>query len=267
MTLSPDAGASQQQTPDAPRFWFSIEEMEPSSKFEDRREQGQWLPPRPLHSNVMIQAYRGRLFQFCNWSTQTARRQDVENKVHYKTCSLYHNRGHVWIYPADATRHKVGDGTSSRSEDDSSDSDSEKERSLEELEDWQPLSFETSQPNSPSGGASYCKTRGRLSTLYAQRRDQSAILELLPDRYHAAADRFFPATTYGGLVGDLPILLALTALSVSRDRVAHALQWCLGRTYTPHSCPRGEGCQYHKTIASNRLVYSYILQGNPSEAW
>ena len=63
-----------------------------------------------------------------------------------------------------------------------------------------------------------------MQTLRMQRSDQLWPRLLLPDIYHAhhimADERYLG---YGGLKGDLPVLLALIAFSTSREQLRHVL--------------------------------------------
>ena len=76
---------------------------------------------------------------------------------------------------------------------------------------WKPLTFEHNEIDY----SSYLTNSGVSGRLRCQRPDQLWQRMLLPEIYHSPAIAKDP--THGGLSGDLPIFLALIALSMSRE--------------------------------------------------
>jgi hypothetical protein len=84
-------------------------------------------------------------------------------------------------------------------------------------ENWHPLRFE----HSTDDYSSFLNNAAGDLTLAVRRRDQLWPRMLLPDIYHG--DRITRNQSYGGLIGELPILLALIAFSTSRDTLPNVL--------------------------------------------
>ena len=231
--------------------------MEPSNNFEIRlNAHRQWQPPRPRRSNKLVDRHTtGNWYEFKNGRTTQVEKPARARLEHFKTFSFYFSDGNIWIYPCDATRYQVGDGLGSRriagsptpnEETDVSSSDYETDNDNDRrMEDWRPLSFKCPIPGDNSF-CSYATIRAQEETLRLQRPDQASLSQLLPDRYHAAPEARRAPQGYGGLVGELPILVALIAYSVRPDRVDGALTHCLRQGYNSHHRPRGEGCKFHE---------------------
>lgn len=126
----------------------------------------------------------------------------------YKTYSLYHARGVFWIVNYDATQSKVGDGQHDEDEEEGSSSEDEDD---DQYDDWSEPSF---GPANVEGHPflSYAGSHVGERRLLAQRRGQDWVNHLLPDRYQSR----FTATDArsGGLVGELPLLIGLAAMSL-----------------------------------------------------
>lgn len=75
-----------------------------------------------------------------------------------------------------------------------------------------------------SNWASQCAFGANQERLYTQRPDQLWVDELLPMRNQAQYDRRTEDVRYGGLFGELGILLGLLALSVKPSNVDAAVQ-------------------------------------------
>ena len=157
------------------------------------------------------------------------------------------NNQKLWIYRSDALRHQVGDGSVNPeiSPDESSSDDDEEEDDNECTEDWVPLKFAW-PPEDRLARASYATTRCPHDRMRLQRPDQLVLGELLPDQYLATPAARMPSRPFGGLIGELPILVALIAYSVRQGNVDGALTQCLRRNYRPHNRLRGEGCKSRK---------------------
>ena len=232
-------------------FWFSIDVIQPNNDFDQRYdEDNQWLPPRPRGSNVLYPANtHGRYYEYRNRRVHLGDRPRSQEAAHYKTFSFYHNRGVFWIYPSDA-RQKVGDGTGNLrihgddTENDSNGSSSEDNGTDQNMNqaDWTSLSFQWPM-SLDNTGLSYATVRARRATIYTQRPNQHWVQQLLPSAYHAPPERYNTVPGQGGLVGELPIMIALIAFSVRPDQVHHTLLEHMQRTYHVHDSSPGEGCK------------------------
>jgi hypothetical protein len=99
---------------------------------------------------------------------------------------------------------------------------------------WRPLTFEHDNHNY----SSYLTNAGTAGTLRCQRTDQQWPRMLLPDIYQTQA--MAPDLRYGSLKGDLAILLALIALSMSRDDLQHYLpSMFTNQSWQVHGLPHG----------------------------
>ncbi|KAK3712169.1 hypothetical protein LTR37_009260 [Vermiconidia calcicola] len=253
-----------------PRFWLSVDPIKPSGRFQERIDRtGHWAPPRPLHSNEYVPGYTTRRwFEFSNWRTREVESQEVNGKPPYKTYSFYMSNHKIWIYRSDATHYKVGDGsgnpriTSGAASDDEEDESSSESSSDDDdrVEDWVPLKFRWPDEIN-SSGVSYATTRGPYDRLRLQRPDQVVLRELLPDQYLATPETQRPRRPYGGLIGELPILIALIAYSVRPNEVDGALVHCLRRGYRSYNRPRGGGWNQQRGL----VVRVFRNLGNPNE--
>jgi hypothetical protein len=118
----------------------------------------------------------------------------------YKTYSLYYSAGcGIFVLPLDATAIHS-----------------------DEWRTWKPLRFE----HSPQDYSSSLTEAGSQPGLSLQRTDQQWPRVLLPDIYHAPSLTGAGALNYGGLTGELPILLGLYALSTCRTWLQDILPRC-----------------------------------------
>lgn len=205
---------------------------------------GRWLPPRELGANKLSQSPFHHIWYHYDGRQTTVVPQPTVPMQHYNTYSLYIINHKIWIYPYDATVAKVGNGTTNPDAEsepgNSSDEEGARPPSIA-AEDWTPLRFQW--PNTDNvGSPTFVARRALESTLQCQRSDQRWVREILPIRYHAEAGYRAEPQGRGGLVGELPILIALIALSVRPDQVPTALVHCMGHEYNPHGLPRGQGC-------------------------
>jgi len=99
---------------------------------------------------------------------------------------------------------------------------------------WRPLTFEHDNHNY----SSYLTNAGNAGRLRCQRPEQQWPRMLLPDIYQSQ-----PMPTdqrYGGLKGDLAILLALIALSMGRENLQHYLpSMFTNQRWQVHGLPHG----------------------------
>ncbi|KAI7334824.1 hypothetical protein KC315_g3569 [Hortaea werneckii] len=148
----------------------------------------------------------------------------------------------------DATAERVGDGRDTTAAngngngDDSSDeSDNSSESSDDEEEaerpDWSTMSFSLG-----SSYASYAGQRQQQQRLHCRRHDQLWATQLFTDIYTAQQENRNPQ--YGGLNGEIPLLIALLALTMPSQCLPQYLPQCMGNTwnvYPPNTFPRGCG--------------------------
>lgn len=235
--------------------------MGPSGDFEQSVANGQWLPPRRRLANVLLPGYTtGKWYEYNDWRVREVDGPNLARKVHYRTYSFYHNEGAIWIYPSDATRHRVGEcgdlenrrirGRHVGLEDDDSSSDDD-DSFDRHTENWVPLRFSAVAGDSTL--TSKATTRGLGQRILFQRPDQTSLHELLPNQYLAPRQDWRAAPGYGGLVGELPILIALVAYSVPPHGVSTKLAECIRQGYRPHGRRRGEGCKCKPSLLQRNV--------------
>lgn len=199
---------------------------------------GHWLPPRALGTNRLSPSLGcGR------WYRYTHGHEPVPVPLpsgthHYRTASLYYTRATIYLVPYDATQNQVGDGTPGPEQDeDTTSSDDTESESGRNYQDWRELGFHW-QSNPPLlNSVSRATYDGpRQSMCLHHQGQQQWIRQLLPDRYRPtqpASPATHPPT--GGLIGDLPILIGLIALSVHPDHVDDAVRYCMhGPSWRPY---------------------------------
>ncbi|KAK5162904.1 uncharacterized protein LTR77_011065 [Saxophila tyrrhenica] len=232
----------------SPHFFLQVEQMRPSQDFEPRYDgQGHWKPPNPLGSNELIQEEAASWYEFDNWHARAVGALDDE-KYDYKTFSFYSNEGRIWMWEGDATSSRIGDGVSNRRirprvtgrQRHANRSSSDESEDSAHTDDWAQLSFLWPIPQDPLHRSRITR-RGNSRQVRLQQRNSIGLYQLLPEPYRAASDQRHGAQGHGGILGDLPILIALLALSVLPSEVGGALVNCLRRTYRPHQYNIGRG--------------------------
>jgi hypothetical protein len=177
-----------------PQFIFRIDEIEERSDAPDNIDhKGNWIPIAVTGWNVRKGAGHGVSHMWYKCDEQRIRH--LPNAVApagqqpYKVFSMFYSGGHgFWVLRGDATNPAEG-------------------------ETYHSLMFEHDENT-------YCSSLtnvGTERTLRVQRPESRWPTMLLPDIYHGAA---YPHAGYGGLKGDLPILLALIAFSMKSGRLA-----------------------------------------------
>lgn len=233
------------------RFWFQVEQLEPNRQYRQRTSaDGRWLPPRQRGSNTIRSGHTTGHWYYHDGNHTTRVRQPAQAQYEeFKTFSFYHDHGYIWVYPDDAESHAVGNGTG-HSDDGDTDNDSgsssgDEDEEDRHVEDWQPLSFDWPLRRDVSH-TSYATVRGGHELLYVQRQDQSWVRQVMPSIYWAAPEYRDVPAGHGGLVGELPILIALIAFSVPPSLVDAAVRTSIYRQqYRQHRlCARGEGCKH-----------------------
>ncbi|KAI7210274.1 hypothetical protein KC333_g8309 [Hortaea werneckii] len=232
----------------APVFFFTVGIMLPDSTRAPRVSSGatggRWIPPKALGGNI-----RGTILNFKHDGRRTTWVSALPLTLReYKCYSVYHDHAFLWTVDYDATTERVGDGRdttaangngndSSDEDDNSSESSGDEEE--DERPDWSTMSF--------SPGASYTSYAGQRQQqqrLHCRRHDQLWATQLLTDIYTAQQENQNPQ--YGGLNGELPLLIALLALTMPPQCLPQYLPQCMGNTwnvYPPNTFPRGCGCR------------------------
>lgn len=221
-----------------PAFYFSIKEI-----CEKRlpglpgrcSRQGSWLPPKALGTNVPAADYgEERWFYHDHRGTfhvQDPTQTQPQRSEHYRICSVYHDRSVLRAVPFDVTGAKVGDGLHTTDEGDDGDTSDEEEsgnQSSKPWTDWKEISFHWGQD---SNGAyySYVTLDGGKQCLCIEHPQRAAwVRQLLPTRYRALRVRQRQVLQNdGSMIGELPVILALYALSVEPEHVDDTFRTCV----------------------------------------
>lgn len=195
--------------------------MVPEPRNDNRIDaKDRWLPPKRQGSNVPLilqgQQTAVNLIFYHDETTgrttpmnQAAVANYRERFAHYKTYSMYHARGVLMAVDCDATLRMVGDGKHEADDDDNeslSESDDDGP-----YDDWTELTFGSANVGGQPS-LSYVGCRGRERRMAAQRRGQDWVHHLVPDRYQSRISA--TDNRPGGLVGELPLLIGLVAMSL-----------------------------------------------------
>ena len=219
-------------------FIFQINEMRatatvqrPSRKLPD----GTWMPPRRYGKSFISE--QGPLFIYAEGQARNMDEDDLMRLSRgkglaafkwYGDLSMYYNyrdeRFHAIMY--DATRFQVGDGTHENDPDNDEGYVAPEQR---ETGDWAELGFEhparDPYDRSHSSYSSQICVQGSQDRLRIVRSGQRWVPELLPHGYRDVQeytpDPRDPRTNrYGGMFGDIRLLLALIAFSTPEATVA-----------------------------------------------
>ncbi|KAK4942360.1 hypothetical protein LTR28_008692 [Elasticomyces elasticus] len=160
------------------------------------------------------------LLFYYDYDYGTRQVQRVPNQMrHYKTFSVYMNQSTFWIFPDDATTNPTVN--------------------------WSRMNFDYPADRNLKYPA-YVGFAGEFIRMRFQHEEQRSWFDrLLPDRYHAIPTH--PSTAenraFGGLIGELPMIIALIAFSVGPPDVEAALQHCMvGPRWRLHNRAPREGC-------------------------
>ncbi|KAF2113808.1 hypothetical protein BDV96DRAFT_117764 [Lophiotrema nucula] len=191
-----------------PKYFFRIDEIGESPNATQNVDlRGNWIPSTEEDDNIRIGGGVSGRTWYCDNQQIYAVGQLPAGCAPYKTYSVYYSAGHgFWVFRGDAT--------------DPSDD-----------ENWHPLRFEWDEQD---GYSSYLTNAAEHNTLRIQRAQQQWPSLLLPDIYHTT--QLTPYQQYGGLKGELPIFLALMALSTSREWLPNVLPTIFaGGQFIPHT--------------------------------
>jgi hypothetical protein len=163
---------------------------------------------------------------------------------------MYYCMGQFYMVPYDCTRFAVGSGRANEGDEGSSEEeDAEGEEEADELEinsmTWEVLRFHWI----PQGFISEAWFNGAYARLNTQRPDQRWINKLLPSPYRAEYGRRTQDPLYGGLNGDLAILIALLAFSAYDGATCDVFEYSVRRVHGDnggwriHNRHEEEGCK------------------------
>jgi len=217
--------------------------MQPHPNVRPRVDRsGQWLPPRIRGANILVQGDTSNmLFYYDPGQGLAYPRQDYpQDLIHYSDFSVYFYRDVFWCVPGDAIANAIGDWRSDDPQAGRASYQSQEETAG--WHDWHLLTF-------AYGSNDYSSRVGighDNHTLYTQRPDQRWVPEIFPDVYHAPGPRRTQNVRFGGLSGDLGLLLALLAFSVSPEEVRTAVETCVrGDGWRPFlNAERRSGCKW-----------------------
>ena len=85
--------------------------------------------------------------------------------------------------------------------------------------------------------------RGLNQTLNVRWPDQGQVRELLPSRHHANGLRPAVQQGYGGITGEIAVLVALVIYSLPPNLMDLALNRCFRLRYERHEVDPGYGCK------------------------
>lgn len=241
-----------------PSFWFTIDRMRVNRNAPpDEITPGIWIPPRMKNGNLkqdgettdVLFLFDGTNVQ--RWEGATPTDLGLHS---YRTMSIYYDVGRFWIVPYDATKYTVGEGGAHQAAletSDDSDSDSDDEDEDEDfdptVEDWAFVAFQH-DIDPLNGYASYIMRRGDRQKLRVQRPSQRWAHTLLPRHFHAEQGTPDNYPQYGGMIGELNIIIGLFAFSVRSNRVEDTLTYCMhnGQFRGPNidNDHIGRGCKY-----------------------
>ena len=198
-----------------PAFVFQIHEVREHQNVQPSADtNGYWLPSHVPGHNVVVPEGVSNAWWICNgnviWTVPEAQLPD---KQYYKTFSVFFSGGFGFrVLRGNATVPAAGEA-------------------------WQPLGFEHDKKDAHS---SYLTNVMQQPTLRSHRTNQAWVPMLLPNTYHG------PRSTNqnrGALKGELPIFLALLALSMPKDQVMASLpRLFTGGNWQLHAL--GNGCAY-----------------------
>ncbi|KAJ8107940.1 hypothetical protein OPT61_g8518 [Boeremia exigua] len=182
-----------------PRFLFRINELREHPNIVPGTDaSGNWVPSITRGYNYVVQEGVTNLWWLCDG--ERIRDQPVPQErlppgmVPYKTFSMfYSDGGSFWILRGDATN-------------------------LEFDEPWFRLCFEHDDAD---GFSSFLTNAREQPALRCRRLNQTWVRMLLPDVHHGSA--IVDAEQYGGLKGELPILLGLLAFSMPKESLQQFL--------------------------------------------
>ncbi|OQO15102.1 hypothetical protein B0A48_00484 [Cryoendolithus antarcticus] len=205
-------------------YYFRMKGLHANDNGHERQVDGDWRPPRGQGKNT-YKDWPGwsDYALFYHDSGATIRVSGTPESLQlkpYGTCSMYFNKANIWVVNCDATQRIIHDGN----DNDTSDR-SQASLPRNATNDWSHIHFKTVEADVDRPRTiSYVTYDAAEEKLIYQHHGQEWAKKLFPDRYSQMGERSLGADPHsGGLVGDLPILLGLVALSVDprgmQDRI------------------------------------------------
>ncbi|KIW07293.1 hypothetical protein, variant 1 [Verruconis gallopava] len=234
-----------------PPFIFQANRIRQNENLRSIRDtHGRWQPPRALHgSQIRLGQSTDRFFYF-NGERTAEIGELPQNAELYRTVSMYYSLGQFYMVPYDCTLYTVGSGRANDEEGDSSEEEDAEGEDEGELEinsiDWSLLRFHWLS----QGYLSEAWFNGSYPRLNTQRPDQHWVNRLLPSPYRAEFSRRTQDQLYGGLNGDLAILIALLAFSAYDGAVADVFEYSVRAVHGEnggwkiHNRHEEEGCMF-----------------------
>ncbi|KAF2801756.1 uncharacterized protein BDZ99DRAFT_469493 [Mytilinidion resinicola] len=198
----------------APTYIFRIDDMEVDALASPVTDaHGTWMPPTSPGSNKLMSGGITGIYWWCNGTAieKLTITEPPSGAIHFKTYSIYYNHG-FWISDCDASL------------------------TNQAANNWHKLTFDHHETDY----SSHLTFAGTQQILRTQRENQPWPSMLLPDIYHAPRPWAHDTTEYGGLTGELPILLALIVFSISKVHAAYCVTHCFAnQEFKVHSYPNG----------------------------
>jgi hypothetical protein len=192
---SSDASFSSQSLRSSVKFYFRIDEFtEHPEAIEQFDKNGRWCPVAISGYNIRIDGGISGQWYHCDGESihHVSNWRPAGGEAPYKTFSMIYSDGHgLHVLRGDATNPL-------------------------QSETWQDLSFDWDETTL----SSTLTNAGARRSLRVHNPNARWPRMLLPDIYHGPE---YPGSHYGGLTGDLPIFLALVALSMRPERLAAQL--------------------------------------------
>lgn len=208
---------------------------------------GRWKPPQEYGANRSADCPTNDHLYCFDGNRVVAIPDDQQEQFlgqlqDYRTMSVYHEGNNFWAAPVDAVEDGVATGDGGPDD--------------ENVDDWELVQFDYN-PAVPGSYVSSLQCRGQWQRLWTQRPSQRWVKTLFPRPFSAeTAYRTTDANAaYGGLIGNLNLIIALMALSRPREHILQTLQYCMdnGRWRGPnigHS-QIGEGCNNQRTLSQS----------------
>ncbi|KAF2232844.1 hypothetical protein EV356DRAFT_238550 [Viridothelium virens] len=245
----------------APPFFFQINKMRQDPRKASRRTIGNfWVPPRAHGYNQLVGGdTTGQYFFFDGMATRPMRGLPP-GLAHFRTCSMYYDDSTTgfWVIDYSALQSAVGDGSQDNlpQRPDELESEDEDEDEDDWRMDWHQLGFVNGEGDYANDYTSYVTCASSAQRLFLQKETQQWARKLFPERYHAlpqytiAANHPNQHSDWGGLIGDLSLILALIAFSAREDEVAQAVQHCVhgSNRWRMHGMPRRRGWRNRRGV-------------------
>lgn len=208
-------------------FYFRITAIEQRQGVRPRgMPRGIWLPPAGKDSvptSSQLFCFDGRAVYDVTYAVNPPAGSQVFN-----TCSIYHDFSTFWAVDYDVTLLAVNEGDN---------------------RDWTPIGFDYGD-----GTINWVGIGGEHRRLGPQR-NQPWARTLLPENHHPR--RWSTDGRYGGLCGELPLIIALIAFSMEPEYLVHALTNCMREgSWGGHEYPHGR--KYTRLRCFHEFAHRFI---------